>query len=87
MSQSPQEIIKSAIAQIEEIKKSKAVGVDPKWMNRTLSHLDNAYAASTLIVRAGSLADSPEAQSAMLRDCTCPFPDTVDENCPVHGQK
>ena len=85
MSQTPQQIVQEAIDKLDAIKKSKAVGVDPKWMNRTLSHLDNAYASSTLIVRAGSLADTPEA--TVQHDCSCPFPGTVDSNCPVHGQK
>ncbi len=84
----PSQIITEAIEKLTAIKKSSSVGVDPKWMNRTLSHLDNAYASSKLIVRAGSLADTPEANTVQSKqDCTCPFPDVVDENCPVHGQK
>jgi hypothetical protein len=84
MSQTPQDIIKEA--QDKLIAMKKAVGVDPKWMNRTLSHLDNAWSTAHHIVRAGSLADTPEA-SANSETCTCPFPNTVDKACPIHGQK
>lgn len=83
----PSQIITEAIEKMTAIKKSASVGVDPKWMNRTLSHLDNAYASSKLVIRTGSLADTPEANSVLTQDCTCPFPEVVDENCPVHGQK
>lgn len=83
MSQLPQQIVQEAIDKMTAIKQSKAIGVDPKWMNRTLSHLDNAYASSTLIVRAGSLADTPEAKDVSERDCICP-PGAVDKDCPVH---
>lgn len=84
-SQTPTQIIQEAIDNIKAMK--GAVGVDPKWMNRTLSHLDNAFASATLIVRAGSLADTPEATSVSERDCICP-PGAVDKHCPVHtGQK
>lgn len=79
----PSQIIKEAYDKIAAMK--KAVGVDPKWMNRTLSHLDNAYASSILIIRNGSLADTPEA-SVPSGTCTCPT-GAVDSTCPVHGQK
>jgi hypothetical protein len=82
-SQTPQQIIQEAIDKISSMK--KAVGVDPKWMNRTLSHLDNAFASSKLIIREGSLADSPEAQ-VHSETCSCPT-GAVDRTCPVHGQK
>lgn len=79
----PSQIIQQAIDQISAMK--KAVGVDPKWMNRTLSHLDNAYASSKLIIRDGSLAATPEA-SANSETCICPH-GAEDSSCPVHGQK
>lgn len=75
----PSQIIKEAYDKVAAVKGS--VGVDPKWLNRTLSHLDNAYASSTLIVRKGSLADSPDAQNDGT--CICP-PGAVDSTCPVH---
>jgi hypothetical protein len=83
----PEAIIKRAIEDISGIKGK--VGVDPKWLNRTLSHLDNAFASSTLIIRAGSLADTPEASTtAPSGACICPpFSDIVDAACPVHGHK
>ena len=85
---SPAQIIQEAIDKLQGYKKSvgTGVGVDAKWTNRTLSHLDNAFASATLMVRAGSLADSPEAQSVSKRDCSCPL-GAVDSNCPTHGQK
>ena len=79
----PSQIIKEAYDRIAAMK--KAVGVDPKWMNRTLSHLDNAFASSKLIVRDGSLAATPEA-SALSETCICPT-GAVDNTCPIHGQK
>lgn len=84
MSQTPQQIVKEAIDKLTAMK--KAVGVDPKWMNRTLSHLDNAWSTSHHIVRSGSLADTPEA-IAPSETCSCPFDGIVDENCPIHGSK
>lgn len=87
-SQTPTQIIQEAIDKLQAYKKSvgTGVGVDAKWTNRTLSHLDNAWSTAHHIVRAGSLADSPEAQSVSKRDCSCPL-GAVDNNCPVHGQK
>lgn len=87
-SQTPTQIIQEAIDKLQAYKKSvgTGVGVDAKWTNRTLSHLDNAYASSTLMVRAGSLAAAPEAQSVSQRDCICPS-GAVDDSCPTHGQK
>jgi len=82
----PSQIIQEAIEKIETIKKSKAIGVDPKWMNRTLSHLDNAFASSKLIVRTGSLADTPEASVQGNEMCICPQ-GAEDKTCPIHGQK
>jgi hypothetical protein len=84
---SPSQIIQEAIDKLQAYKKSvgTGVGIDAKWTNRTLSHLDNAYAASKLIVRAGSLAAAPEA-SVPSETCSCPT-GAVDSNCPVHGQK
>jgi hypothetical protein len=85
MNQTPQQVIEEAISKLNAMK--KAVGVDPKWMNRTLSHLDNAWSTAHHIVRAGSLADTPEASSASSESCTCPFAGTVDSACPIHGRK
>lgn len=84
---SPSQIIQEAIDKLQAYKKSvgTGVGVDAKWTNRTLSHLDNAYASSMLMVRAGSLAAAPEA-SVQSETCSCP-PGAVDNTCPVHGQK
>lgn len=79
----PQQIIKEAYDKIAAMK--KAVGVDPKWMNRTLSHLDNAYAAAGLIIHPGTLADTPEAEKANTA-CICP-PGALDKTCPMHGVK
>lgn len=77
----PSQIIKQAYDQVAAIKGS--VGVDPKWLNRTLSHLDNAFASSTLIVRSGSLADTPEAKLSNDKTCICPS-GAVDSSCPIH---
>lgn len=77
----PSQIIKDAQDKLAQIKGT--VGVDPKWFNRTMSHLDNAYASSTLIIRKGSLADTPEAQRSDDKTCICPQ-GAVDSTCPVH---
>ena len=79
----PRDLISKVIHDINSIK--KMAGIDPKWLNRTLSHLDNAWAASYHIVKQGSLADTPEAKTS--ETCICPFPEVVDSSCSIHGQK
>ena len=83
----PSQIIQEAIDKLTAYKKSigSGIGIDAKWTNRTMSHLDNAFASSKLMVREGSIAASPEA-SVHNGTCSCPQ-GAVDSTCPVHGQK
>jgi hypothetical protein len=83
----PQQKIQETINELTALRGQ--VGVSPKWLNRTLSHLDNAFAAAGLVVVPGSLNDTPEAQQSSTADsgiCICPE-GAVDSGCPVHGQK
>lgn len=82
----PPQIIQEAIDKLTAYKKSigTGVGIDAKWLNRTMSHLDNAWSSAHHIVRAGSLSDQAQQHES---DCIC-LPGAIDSNCPVHkGQK
>ena len=67
----PKDIIADAKSRVQQFRGS----VDPKWLNKTLSRLDDAWAMAHL------LDADPAIDKAA---CTCPKGAT-DKECPIHG--
>jgi hypothetical protein len=76
--------INELVIQAEAMK--KAVGVNKKYLNKTIDRLTDAWLYSQHIVLPGSLGDRPEAQAPTQQrpGCICPA-GAIDSDCPVHG--
>lgn len=74
------EQIQNLITEAETMK--SAVGVNKKYINKTIDRLTDAWLYSQQLIVPGSLADRPEAQSNGV--CICPL-GAVDKTCPIHG--
>lgn len=76
----PQQKIQETIKHFVAMK--TAIGVDKKWLNKTIARLEEAEAFAAKIVLPGSLAANEPSTTGI--ECICPA-GAVDTNCPKHG--